>query len=335
MTCGHRDVAQSDRDVTEVRKPTIVGLFPSAFQRGDKVPPNMESFCFPDDDVLTSRLQRFPLSSLSSSCTGCAFAWPFVFVFARRFHQPPHGELLLPALLSAGKSTCSHSSGMTCCTTVAVADSVTCVKCQTAESTPPPTLPWFACASSRLSAFILKISPDICNPSPLLVYCLWLMCCSPWFRLYSELLQLLQWLHMSQPSCIPSVTSYLVSHLEDAVKSGRKTGKPLVSLAALWEGIQASPSPPLPPFLSFSRERFGLLSTDGNPGFEQVSLLPLLSRLDAHSLITLHSALLCERRIAFVSRHLPTLSSCLQAAVSLMYPFTWQVCSHCCTRSTC
>ena len=59
----------------------------------------------------------------------------------------------------------------------------------------------------------------------------------------------------------------------------------------------------------------------------QISLLPLLSRLDVHSLVLLYSAMLCERRIVFVSRHLPTLSACLHAATSLLYPFTWQVSS--------
>jgi hypothetical protein len=149
--------------------------------------------------------------------------------------------------------------------------------------------------------------------------------CSRWFRLFSELLQLFQWLYLTQPSSLSAVAQHLVTNLQEAILAGRRTGKPLASLNALWEGLQSVAVPRIPPFLCFSKERMLLLSTDDNLGFEQVSLLPLLSRLDHHSVITLFSAMLCERHIAFVSRHLPTLSSCLQAAVSLLYPFKWQV----------
>lgn len=219
---------------------------------------------------------------------------------------------------------CSPSSGMTMSSTVVAAVFGICVKFLTAASTPPPTSPSFACASSPGSTphcsthplclmVVVPLSSHLCG-------------CSRWFRLFSELLQLFQWLYLTQPSSLSAVAQHLVVNLQEAIIAGRRTGKPLASLNTLWEGLQSAAAPRIPPFLCFSKERMLLLSTDDNLGFEQVSLLPLLSRLDHHSLITLFSAMLCERHIAFVSRHLPTLSSCLQAAVSLLYPFKWQVC---------
>ena len=61
---------QGERETTEVRKPTIVGLYPTSFQHGDSVPPNMDTYCFPDDDVLLKKMQMFPLAPITSSCTG-------------------------------------------------------------------------------------------------------------------------------------------------------------------------------------------------------------------------------------------------------------------------
>lgn len=151
--------------------------------------------------------------------------------------------------------------------------------------------------------------------------------CSMWFRLFSELLQLIQWLYLSQPSALPAVAQYLVNHLDGVVVDGHKTGKPLPSMASLWEGIQQTISPRIPPFLCFSKERMLMMPSDidSDTPFDQVSLLPLLSRLDAHSLLVLYTAMLCERRIVFVSRYLSTLSACVHGALSLLYPMTWQV----------
>ncbi len=57
----------------------------------------------------------------------------------------------------------------------------------------------------------------------------------------------------------------------------------------------------------------------------QVSLSPLLCRLNSASLVVLITAMLCERRIVFVSRNLSVLSACVHAAVSLLFPFEWPV----------
>ena len=153
------------------------------------------------------------------------------------------------------------------------------------------------------------------------------VCCSMWFRLFSELLQLIQWLYLSQPSALPAVAQYLVSHLDGVVVDGHKTGKPLPSMSSLWEGIQQTISPRIPPFLCFSKERMLMMPSDidSDTPFDQVSLLPPLSRLDAHSLLVLYTSMLCERRIVFVSRYLSTLSACVHGALSLLYPMTWQV----------
>lgn len=50
----------------------------------------------------------------------------------------------------------------------------------------------------------------------------------------------------------------------------------------------------------------------------------LLNHLDPLSIVSIVIAMLCERRIIFVSSKLSTLSSCVQASVALLYPFVWQ-----------
>lgn len=62
---------QTERDPADMKKPTIIGLYPPSFQHGRSVPANMQLFCFPDDEVLVKKMQRFPLAAISSSCTGC------------------------------------------------------------------------------------------------------------------------------------------------------------------------------------------------------------------------------------------------------------------------
>jgi hypothetical protein len=57
----------------------------------------------------------------------------------------------------------------------------------------------------------------------------------------------------------------------------------------------------------------------------QISLAPLLSRLGPKTLLVLYTAMICERRILFVSQHLSVLSSCVHAAMSLLFPFEWPV----------
>ena len=53
-------------------------------------------------------------------------------------------------------------------------------------------------------------------------------------------------------------------------------------------------------------------------------LLPLSRHLSVDNLLLLLSALLCEQRIVFVSRHLSRLSACIHAAVALLQPLQWQ-----------
>jgi hypothetical protein len=56
----------------------------------------------------------------------------------------------------------------------------------------------------------------------------------------------------------------------------------------------------------------------------QVPITPLLRQMGARGLITVLSALLCERRMIFVSERAQVLSQCIHAAVALLYPFRWQ-----------
>ena len=62
----------------------------------------------------------------------------------------------------------------------------------------------------------------------------------------------------------------------------------------------------------------------------QIPLSPLLARFNPASLVVLLTAMLCERRIVFVSRNLPQLSACVHAAMSLLYPLEGPVrgCTH-------
>jgi hypothetical protein len=47
--------------------------------------------------------------------------------------------------------------------------------------------------------------------------------------------------------------------------------------------------------------------------------------LDAINIISVFTSLLLERRVIFIADELSVLSSCVQAAVALLYPFSWQV----------
>ncbi len=50
-----------------------------------------------------------------------------------------------------------------------------------------------------------------------------------------------------------------------------------------------------------------------------------MQRLEPFHVLAIFASLLLERRIIFVAERLGTLSSCIQASVALLYPFTWQV----------
>jgi hypothetical protein len=50
----------------------------------------------------------------------------------------------------------------------------------------------------------------------------------------------------------------------------------------------------------------------------------LLTTIDPFTIVAVLMALLMERRVIFISRKLSTLSSCVQACVALLYPFSWQ-----------
>jgi hypothetical protein len=53
------------------------------------------------------------------------------------------------------------------------------------------------------------------------------------------------------------------------------------------------------------------------------ALAPLLSTFPANPIIQLFASLLFERRIIIISSDLERISSCVQAAVSALYPFAW------------
>jgi hypothetical protein len=56
-----------------------------------------------------------------------------------------------------------------------------------------------------------------------------------------------------------------------------------------------------------------------------MELEPVLRNLSPQNILTIFASMLYERRICFVSSKLTTLSNLVQALVSFIYPFTWQV----------
>eukprot|EP01104_Vermistella_antarctica_P000352 TRINITY_DN1043_c1_g1_i1.p1 TRINITY_DN1043_c1_g1~~TRINITY_DN1043_c1_g1_i1.p1 ORF type:complete len:956 (+),score=166.81 TRINITY_DN1043_c1_g1_i1:479-3346(+) len=63
---------------------------------------------------------------------------------------------------------------------------------------------------------------------------------------------------------------------------------------------------------------------DSDNQLEYVEFEPLLKALDPIRIVAVFAALLAERRIIFSSAKLSKLTSCVQACVALLYPFTWQ-----------
>mmetsp|Transcript_18400 Transcript_18400/g.71098 ORF Transcript_18400/g.71098 Transcript_18400/m.71098 type:complete len:729 (-) Transcript_18400:243-2429(-) len=63
---------------------------------------------------------------------------------------------------------------------------------------------------------------------------------------------------------------------------------------------------------------------DSDSQLEHVDLDTLLLVLDPMNILSVFASLLLERRTIFCSTKLSTLSSCVQTAVALLYPFTWQ-----------
>jgi hypothetical protein len=56
---------------------------------------------------------------------------------------------------------------------------------------------------------------------------------------------------------------------------------------------------------------------------EYIDFQPLLRKFRPKTLIRIFCSMLLERRFIFLARHLSTLCSVVQAAVALLYPFTW------------
>mmetsp|Transcript_1460 Transcript_1460/g.1861 ORF Transcript_1460/g.1861 Transcript_1460/m.1861 type:complete len:633 (-) Transcript_1460:56-1954(-) len=63
---------------------------------------------------------------------------------------------------------------------------------------------------------------------------------------------------------------------------------------------------------------------DSDSLLEHIDLDTILTSLDETNILIIFAGLLVERRIIFCSEHLSTLSSCIQTAVALVYPFMWQ-----------
>lgn len=63
---------------------------------------------------------------------------------------------------------------------------------------------------------------------------------------------------------------------------------------------------------------------DSDSQLEHLEVGDILTELDDRNIVLIFVSLLLERRVIFCSSKLSTLSSCIQAAVALLYPLTWQ-----------
>jgi len=109
--------------------------------------------------------------------------------------------------------------------------------------------------------------------------------------------------------------------LEHLLRSGcpRPGQAPSMPPAAGLSGLRSPLQPPrnnsIPPPV---RPR------SGAPALHDRAVACLFRALDTERLLYLFTALLCERRIVFTSKHLTHLSQCVHAAEALLWPFRWQ-----------
>ena len=60
------------------------------------------------------------------------------------------------------------------------------------------------------------------------------------------------------------------------------------------------------------------------PAGDALATLYLFQQLKPKPFVTLLTAMLCEKRICFIASDMDKLTSCTQAALGLLYPFSWQ-----------
>jgi hypothetical protein len=96
-----------------------------------------------------------------------------------------------------------------------------------------------------------------------------------YFKLYSQLLQLFQWLYLYQSSSISAASQYLVTNLPLLERRSVVGAAPPVSLtqamATFWSGLQQAITPSVPAMLCFNKERLSLVAPGVTHPFEQVS----------------------------------------------------------------
>ena len=133
----------------------------------------------------------------------------------------------------------------------------------------------------------------------------------PYHRFFSHCLQLLHASRLISSSASEELAKKLIAF------STAPPGSviPLRSLATSSKSIPGS--------LGLARERLRLPLNIGLELFD-VPISPLLTRLDPQSILLLYAAMLCERRILFVSNSISVLSSSVHAALALLQPFKWQ-----------
>ncbi|ELR17283.1 DENN (AEX3) domain containing protein [Acanthamoeba castellanii str. Neff] len=127
-----------------------------------------------------------------------------------------------------------------------------------------------------------------------------------------------------------SIFSTILSHV---IQRGGYTTHSLNYCSVLLDAVYRQPLPP--PGGSFNvtvrsivdakpEHFFFTRPDDSDSMFDYVNFEPLLHMLDAINVISVFTSLLVERRVIFIADELSVLSSCVQAAVALLYPFSWQ-----------
>jgi len=143
--------------------------------------------------------------------------------------------------------------------------------------------------------------------------CLCLLSRKPWHEVFVLMLRHIHGLLLLYPSVAPNLVKQALDQLKQGGASEWRL--PLGSLAAPLGPITAGNAGRKDLCLRFPK------ATDA--ALAGVPILPLLQTLGAHKFLLVLSALLCERRIVFVSDNFSALSGWVLGALAALHPFAW------------
>jgi DENN (AEX-3) domain/uDENN domain len=279
-------------------KPGTKNIVPPRFvvilPHGDaaQLPRNVLEFCFPDLDQLANRPFHYDHSVDEFIFTLTPKDEPHVYGFCRRYRvgtPSVNGRLDLTPYTSANLDDASAAPAFQC-----------------------------ICILSERYVVLFLLFNIICfqngafkciYPS-LFIFHYFLSSSRPYHRFFGHCLQLLHAARLAGGPVALKLARMLIGF--SAAPPGA-----ILPLRSLMSAAQ------IPGSLQFPREKLRVPTSVGLPYFD-VPLAPLLNRLDVDALLMLYTAMLAERRIMFVAQAIPTLTSCVHAAIALLQPFEWQ-----------